>query len=66
MTVFVKDPTAELADIIVVLLDRLSDHPDWFEPKCEHNIYNNARDIWETYSANIRYCEELEVSNAIH
>ncbi len=60
------DPTAELSDIIVVLLDKLSDHPDRFEPKCGHSSYNRARNVWETCSANIRYCEKLEVSNAIH
>ena len=66
MTAFVKDPTAELADIIIVVLDRLSGHPDRFQPKCDRNIYNNARNVWKTYSANIRCNKHLELSNVIH
>lgn len=66
MTAFVKDPTAELADIIIVVLDRLSGHPDRFQPKCDRNIYNHARNVWKTYSANIRCNKHLELSNVIH
>ncbi|MEQ8663383.1 MAG: hypothetical protein RLW62_21410 [Gammaproteobacteria bacterium] len=54
MSEFVRNPSPQLADTIVRLLEHLACHPARFVAPCGHDVYAHAQDVWRALAAQMR------------
>lgn len=66
MTSFVAQPSAEVAQTVVMLLSALSRHPDRFKTPCGHDVYANANAIWQRLAEHLHACHQRRETQALH
>ncbi|MEQ8232323.1 MAG: hypothetical protein RLW61_13020 [Gammaproteobacteria bacterium] len=54
MSEFVRNPSPQLAETIVRLLDHLAAHPARFVAPCGHDVYAHARAVWHALAEQMR------------
>lgn len=54
MSEFVRNPSPQLAETIVRLLDHLAAHPARFVAPCGHDVYARAQEVWRALAAQMR------------
>lgn len=54
MSEFVRNPSPQLADTIVRLLEHLGRHPGRFIAPCGHDVYAHAQEVWRALAMQLR------------
>jgi hypothetical protein len=54
MSEFVRNPSPQLAETIVRLLEHLAVHPARFVAPCGHDVYVHAQEVWRALAAQMR------------
>lgn len=66
MSEFVRQPSAELAAVVVRLLDALAEHPDRFAAPCGHNVYRHALEVWQGLVAGLAHAGDGAEHTTLH
>ena len=66
MSIFVQQPSAEVAETIVRILDALSQHPQRFVAPCGHDVYATALITWRSLASHMRARIEQRQASPLH
>lgn len=67
MSEFVQNPSPELADTVMRVLNALSAHPQRFSTPCGFNVYEHAIGQWQSVATDMRMDKAMPApSKALH
>lgn len=66
MSAFVRQPSAERAEMVTRLLLALVDHPERFTAPCGYNVYESALEIWSSLADHLRACARQRYRHTTH